>query len=70
MHLSLIPGYEDTLAMMQEIDRKNVKLCIDVPLFSDRQRTDYVREAWKNVVRIYCIHIMAPGTLVNHRKAM
>jgi len=41
----LNPGYEDTLAMMQEIDRKNVKLCIDVPLFSDRQRTDYVREA-------------------------
>ena len=26
-------GYEDTLIMMQEIDRKNVKLCIDV-LFS------------------------------------
>ncbi len=41
----LNPGYEDTLAMMQEIDRKNVKVCIDVPLFSDRQRTDYVREA-------------------------
>ena len=41
----LNPGYEDTLAMMQEIDRKNVRLCIDVPLFSDRQRTDYVREA-------------------------
>ena len=39
------PGYEDALAMMQEIDRKNVKLCIDVPLFSDRQRSDYVREA-------------------------
>ena len=41
----LNPGYEDTLAMMREIDRKNVKLCIDVPLFSDRQRADYVREA-------------------------
>lgn len=41
----LNPGYEDTLAMMQEIDRKNVKLCVDVPLFSDRQRSEYVREA-------------------------
>jgi sugar phosphate isomerase/epimerase len=41
----LRPGYEDTLAMMQEIDRKNVKLCIDVPLFSERQKNEYVREA-------------------------
>lgn len=41
----LNPGYEDPLAMMQEIGRKNVKLCIDVPLFSDRQKTEYVREA-------------------------
>lgn len=41
----LNPGYEDTLAMMNEIDRKNVKLCMDVPLFSDRQKTEYVREA-------------------------
>ncbi len=39
------PGYEDALAMMNEIDRKNIKLCIDVPLFSDRQKTEYVREA-------------------------
>ena len=44
----LRPGYEDTLAMMQEIERKNVKLCIDVPLFSDRQKSDYVREAVRN----------------------
>jgi len=47
-------GYEDTLIMMQEIDRKNVKLCIDVPLFYDRQSDEYVREAvrkcGKNVV--------------------
>jgi sugar phosphate isomerase/epimerase len=43
----LRPGYEDTLAMMQEIDRKNVKLCIDVPLFSDRQKDEYVKEAVK-----------------------
>ena len=41
----LNPGYEDPLAMMHEIERKNVKLCIDVPLFSDRQKTEYVREA-------------------------
>jgi sugar phosphate isomerase/epimerase len=41
----LTPGYEDTLAMMQEVDRKNVKLCLDVPLFYDRQGDDYVREA-------------------------
>jgi sugar phosphate isomerase/epimerase len=41
----LNPGYEDTLAMLKEIDRKNLKLCMDVPLFSDRQKTEYVREA-------------------------
>ena len=44
----LRPGYEDALAMMQEVDRKNVKLCIDVPLFSDRQKNEYIREAVKN----------------------
>ena len=41
----LRPGYEDALAMMQEIERTNVKLCIDVPLFSDRQKSEYVKEA-------------------------
>lgn len=41
----LTPGYEDTLAMTNEIDRSNVKICLDVPLFFDRQRDDYVREA-------------------------
>lgn len=41
----LRPGYEDTLAMMNEIDRRNVKLCLDVPLFSERQSDAYVREA-------------------------
>jgi sugar phosphate isomerase/epimerase len=41
----LNPGYEDTLAMLHEIERRNVKLCLDVPLFSDRQKTEYVREA-------------------------
>jgi sugar phosphate isomerase/epimerase len=39
------PGYEDVLAMMQEIDRRNVKLCVDVPLFGERQKTEYVRDA-------------------------
>ena len=39
------PGYEDALAMVQEIDRRNVKLCLDVPLFYERQDPAYVREA-------------------------
>lgn len=39
------PGYEDALAMMQEVDRDNVKLCLDVPLFHDRQSDEYIREA-------------------------
>lgn len=41
----LSPGYEDTLAMMNEVGRKNVELCLDVPLFFDRQKSDYVRES-------------------------
>ena len=41
----ITPGYEDVLAMMQEIDRPNVKLCLDVNLFYDRQSDEYVREA-------------------------
>lgn len=41
----LSKGYEDTLIMMQEVDRKNVKLCIDVPLFYERQTDEYIREA-------------------------
>jgi sugar phosphate isomerase/epimerase len=41
----LTPGYEDTLAMLNELDRKNIELCLDVPLFFDRQKTDYVKEA-------------------------
>ena len=44
----LRPGYEDALSMMKEVDRKNVKLCIDVPLFSDRQKNEYVKEAVRN----------------------
>ena len=41
----ITPGYEDVLAMMHEIDRRNVKLCLDVPLFHDRQSDEYVQEA-------------------------
>ncbi len=41
----LAMGYEDTLVMMQEVDRKNVKLCIDAPLFYERQSDEYIREA-------------------------
>jgi sugar phosphate isomerase/epimerase len=43
----LTPGYEDVLSMMQEVNRKNVKLCLDVPLFYDRQSDDYIHEAVK-----------------------
>lgn len=39
------PGYEDTVAMVQEIDRPNVKICLDAPLFYERQDRAYVLEA-------------------------
>ncbi|PWU03473.1 MAG: hypothetical protein C5B52_03225 [Bacteroidetes bacterium] len=39
------PGYEDVLAMMHELDRKNIKLCLDVPLYADRQKDKYVLES-------------------------
>jgi sugar phosphate isomerase/epimerase len=39
------PGYEDALAMVQEIDRPNLRLCLDAPLFYERQDDGYVREA-------------------------
>jgi sugar phosphate isomerase/epimerase len=39
------PGYEDALAMVREIDRPNLKLCLDAPLFYERQSDAYVREA-------------------------
>ncbi|HTQ65242.1 MAG TPA: sugar phosphate isomerase/epimerase family protein [Puia sp.] len=39
------PGYEDVLSMMQEIDKSNVKLCLDLPLFYDRQSDEYIHEA-------------------------
>ena len=38
-------GYEDTLAMMGEVDRQNLGLCLDVPLFKERQSDEYVAEA-------------------------
>ena len=41
----LSPGYEDTLAMTKEVDRSNLKICLDVPMFYDRQGTQYVRES-------------------------
>jgi len=41
----LTPGYEDVLAMTKEVDRPNLKICLDVPMFFDRQDTEYVREA-------------------------
>ncbi len=41
----LTPGYEDVLAMTKEIGRSNLKICLDVPMFFDRQGTEYVREA-------------------------
>jgi sugar phosphate isomerase/epimerase len=41
----IAPGYEDVLAMMRDIDRPNVKLCLDALLFYERQSDDYVREA-------------------------
>jgi sugar phosphate isomerase/epimerase len=41
----LSPGYEDVLAMRNEVGKDNVKLCLDVPMYFDRQRTEYVRES-------------------------
>jgi sugar phosphate isomerase/epimerase len=41
----LRPGYEDVLAMTKEVDRSNLKICLDVPMFDNRQETKYVHEA-------------------------
>ena len=41
----LRPGYEDTLAMLRELGRPNVGLCLDAPLFKERQGDDYMVEA-------------------------
>ena len=64
----LTKGYEDTLTMMQEIDRKNVELCIDVAFFYERQSDEYIREAVEKCKGISCIRIMAPG--ISARKKM
>jgi sugar phosphate isomerase/epimerase len=50
-------GYEDTLAMMREVDRANVGLCLDVPLFKERQSDAYVTEA---------VRACAPHILLTH----
>ena len=47
-------GYEDALAMMREVGRRNVGLCLDVPLFKERQGDEYVRAA----VRACAGHIL------------
>ncbi len=44
----LSKGYEDTLTMMLEINRKNVQLCLDAPLFYERQSDEYIHEAINN----------------------
>jgi sugar phosphate isomerase/epimerase len=45
-HAPLIRGgYEDSLAMVNEINMDNFKLCLDVPLFIERQSDEYIREA-------------------------
>lgn len=41
----LSPGYEDALSMVNEIGMDNVKLCLDVPLFYERQSDEYIKEA-------------------------
>lgn len=41
----LRPGYEDTLAMLRELDQPNVGLCLDAPLFKERQSDEYIAEA-------------------------
>lgn len=45
-HAPLIRGgYEDSLDMVKEINMDNFKLCLDVPLFIERQSDEYIREA-------------------------
>ena len=47
----LRPGYEDTLAMLRELDRPNVGLCLDAPLFKERQSDAYVTRGGPRVRR-------------------
>ena len=65
----LAKGYEDTLTMMQEIDRRNVQLCIDAPLILRKTVvTNISGKPWKNAKDILCTRIMAPG--ISARKKM
>jgi sugar phosphate isomerase/epimerase len=41
----LSPGYEDTVEMVEDIDRNNVEICLDAPLFFERQSDEYMRDA-------------------------
>ena len=54
----ITPGYEDALAMMQEIDRPNVKLCLDAPLFYDRQSDEYVQRGGAALRRAHRLHTL------------
>ncbi|MEM2111186.1 MAG: sugar phosphate isomerase/epimerase family protein [Candidatus Bathyarchaeia archaeon] len=38
-------GYEDALQMVKEVNMENLKLCLDVPLFTRRQSDAYIHEA-------------------------
>ena len=40
--------------MMREVDRPNVGLCLDAPLFHERQSDDYIREASARAARTSC----------------
>jgi sugar phosphate isomerase/epimerase len=51
----LSKGYEDAFSMMQEVDRENVKLCIDAPLLYERQSDEYIREAIQQC-KPYLVH--------------
>lgn len=70
----IAPGYEDALTMVNEIDRQNVKLCLDVPLFQERQSGDYIKEAVEKCAdRIVLSHygawnigLSAHGTPIQH----
>jgi len=39
------PGYEDLVAMHDEVGKSNLKFCLDVPLFLERQSEAYINEA-------------------------
>ena len=51
----LRPGYEDVLQMVSEINMDNVKLCLDVPLFTN-QSEEYIHEAVEACRHIGIVH--------------